>query len=196
MSLMTISNKGSSSLNPQPGEVDALLAAELNNMSLQERGSIYEEIHGVDSEIVETPQLLSESLQLMEVALQRQDPKLRDLYKQARQINPDYVDSQALWLQFLRAEYFVASKAALRLCRFLVGKVEFFGPDCLARPITLEDDFDPDDLAWLHSCIIQPLPSRDRSGRVVMGDFNMSPDFPQPVKIETLVRYWYDLSLE
>ncbi len=102
---------------PQPEEVDALLASELNSMSLQERESIYEEIHGVDSEIVETPQLLAESLQLMEAALQQQVPKLRDLYNQARQINPEYIDAQSFWLQFLRAEYFVAPKAALsRLC--------------------------------------------------------------------------------
>jgi len=177
-------------ITPQPDEVDALLASELNDMSLQERGSIYEEIHGVDSEIVETPQLLAESLQLMEAALQQQVPKLRDLYNQARQINPEYIDAQSFWLQFLRAEYFVAPKAAQRLCRFLAGKVEFFGTDCLARPITL-DDCGPDDLEWLKSGIIQILPSRDQSGRVVIGDFNMSPDFPQPVNIDTLVGIWH-----
>ena len=179
-----------SSFSLQPDEVDALLASELNNMSLQERGSIYEEIHGVDREIVETPQLLAESLQLMEAALQQQVPKLRDLYNQARHINPDYVDAQSFWLQFLRAEYFDAPKAALRLCRFLAGKVEFFGTDCLARPITL-DDFDPDDLEWLKSGIQQLLPSRDRSGRIVLGSFNMNPDFPQPVNIDTLVCIWF-----
>ena len=170
-----------------PEEVDALLSSELNSLSLQERGSIYEEIHGVDSEIEETPQLVAESLQLMGAALQLQVPALRDLYNQARQINPDYVDSHSFWLQFLRAEYFVAPKAALKLCRFLAGKVEYFGMDCLARPITLDDDFDPDDLEWLTSGITQLLPSRDRSGRIIIGDFNMSRDFPQPVKIDSLV---------
>ena len=176
--------------DPQPDEVDALLVSELNNMSLQERGSIYEEIHGVDSEIVETPQLLAESLQLMEAALQQQVPKLRDLYNQARQINPEYIDAQSFWLQFLRAEYFDAPKAALRLCRFLAGKVEFFGRDCLARPITL-DDFNSDDLKWLKSGINTILPSRDQSGRVVMGAFNISPDFVQPANIDTLVCNWH-----
>ena len=176
--------------SPQPEEVDALLVSELNSMSLQERGSIYEEIHGVDSEIVETPQLLAESLQLMEAALQQQVPKLRDLYNQARQINPDYIDAQSFWLQFLRAEYFDAPKAALRLCRFLEGKVEFFGPGSLARPITL-DDFNSEDLRWLKSGINTILPSRDRSGRVVIGAFNMIPDFKQPENIDTLVRIWH-----
>lgn len=175
--------------DPQPDDVDALLVSELNNMSLQERGSIYEEIHGVDSEIVETPQLLAESLQLMEAALQQQVPKLLDLYNQARQLNPDYIDAPSFWLQFLRAEYFDAPKAALRLCRFLAGKVEFFGPGSLARPITL-DDFDPDDLEWLKNGINQLLPSRDRSGRAVIGAFNMSPDVPPPVNIDTLVSFW------
>ena len=175
-----------------PEEVDALLSSELNSLSLQERGSIYEEIHGVDSEIEETPQLVAESLQLMGAALQLQVPALRDLYNQARQINPDYVDSHSFWLQFLRAEYFVAPKAALKLCRFLAGKVEYFGMDCLARPITLDDDFDPDDLEWLTSGITQLLPSRDRSGRIIIGDFNMNRDFPQPVKIDSLVSIWCD----
>jgi hypothetical protein len=175
-----------------PEEVDALLSSELNSLSLQERGSIYEEIHGVDSEIEETPQLVAESLQLMGAALQLQVPALRDLYNQARRINPDYVDSHSFWLQFLRAEYFVAPKAALKLCRFLAGKVEYFGMDCLARPITLDDDFDPDDLEWLTSGITQLLPSRDRSGRIIIGDFNMNRDFPQPVKIDSLVSIWCD----
>ena len=177
--------------NPQPDEVDALLASELTNMSFEERGSIYEEIHGVDIEIVETPQLVAEALQLMETALQQQAPRLRELYNQARQINPEYVDSPSFWLQFLRAEYFVAPKAALRLCRFLAGKVEFFGPDTLARPITL-DDFDPDDMLWLKTGIVQLLPSRDRSGRIVFGVFNMSPDYLQPVRIDSVVRIYND----
>jgi hypothetical protein len=174
-------------INLQPDDVDALLASELTNMSVEERGSIYEEVHGVDKEIVETPQLLEESLRLMEAALQQQVPRLRDLYNQARQINPKYVDSQSFWLQFLRAERFVAPKAALRLCRFLESKVKFFGSDSLARSITLEDDFDPDDLAWLKSGINQLLPSRDRSGRMVIGVFNMKPDFVQPLKIDSVV---------
>jgi hypothetical protein len=176
------------SSNPHPDDVDALMASELHGMTLQEREIVYEEVHGVDKEMVETPLLLAESLERMKVALEQQVPKLRLFYEHARQINPDYVDSPSFWLQFLRAEYFDAPNAALRLCRFLAGKVEFFGLDALARPIALDEDFDVDDIAWLKTGIIQILPSRDRSGRAVLADFNMQSDFPQPKKIESLVR--------
>jgi len=173
---------------PHPDDVDALLATELNNMTIQEREIVYEEVHGVDKDMVETPDLLVDSFRRMKEAIEDQVPMTqRRFYEQAKQINPTYVDSPSFWLQFLRAEYFDPYRAAIRLCRFLGGKVEFFGWDSLARPITLEQDFDPDDMEWFKLGIMQILPARDRSGRVVMADFNVQVDYPQPKKIETVV---------
>jgi hypothetical protein len=43
--------------NVNPGDVDALLAKELNQPSFQEQKSVYQEIHGVDQIVEENPPL-------------------------------------------------------------------------------------------------------------------------------------------
>jgi hypothetical protein len=170
-----------------PEEVDKLLAAELNAMSFRERETLYEEIHGVEREIEETEQLLEESLWAMERVLQtsRHIARHRHLYEQAMQMNPSYMD-RAFKLMFLRAENFDPDLAAQRLVLFLEGKTRFFGEETLARPITL-DDFNTDDMAFMKGGICQTIPARDRSGRVIFADFNMSPSLPQPKNVDSLV---------
>ena len=109
----------------------------------------------------------------------------RYLYEQALQINPSYMD-RAFKLMFLRAEYFNPELAAQRLVLFLEGKIRFFGHATLARPITL-DDFNVDDMEFMKSGICQTIPTRDRSGRVIFADFNMSPSLPQPKNVDSTV---------
>lgn len=177
-----------------PDEVDALLTAELNEMTFDERETVYEEIHGVEPEIQETEELLEGSLMQMEMALQRLPRQhSRECYEKALQINPRYVEDRAFRLMFLRCEYFDPEKAAKRLALFLQGKARFFGEGALARPITL-DDMDEDDMAFLKSGILQIIPSRDRSGRLIMADFNMHPSMPQPKTADNLVRLMLLLS--
>lgn len=167
-----------------PDEVDALLAAELNEMSFHEREKMYEQIHGVERQEEETSEQVTTSLREMEVALTRLPN--REIYLKAARINPKYVEDKSFRLMFLRSEYFNVEKAAQRLTRFLEGKVRLFGESTLARPICLKD-FNEDDLAFLESGIIQQIPSRDRSGRAILVDFNMDPSVDQPKNIDSFV---------
>lgn len=172
--------------NVDPDDVDALLTSELNAMSFRERETVYEEIHGVEKDAEETEEFLEEKLELMNQILQRSVHN-RVLYERASTINREYVENRSFRLMFLRSEYYHPENAAERLVRFLEGKIRFFGDDVLARPICLTD-FNEDDMSFLKSGILQIIPARDRSGRVILADFNMDPHSDQPKCIDSLVR--------
>jgi hypothetical protein len=146
-------------------QVESFLTQELNQMSLKERELAYEQIHSVDKMIDEPTEFVTERLEALEREL-RMIP-IKAAYDQAEQISKLYVTDQKLRLQFLRAEYFDARKAAHRLVSFMEGKLEFFGSKVLARSIHLSD-LDEDDLASLKAGFDQLLPSRDRAGRAIL----------------------------
>ena len=160
-----------------PDDVDAILTEELNQMTFQEREKIYDELHGVDNVLQETEQLVATALKEMDLALQRIPNKF--IYEKARRINAHYVEDPSFRLMFLRSDYFNPEQAARRLLKFLENKVKFFGDETLARPIYLSD-LNNDDIEFLKSGIVQLVPARDRSGRVILSDFNMDPSFEQP----------------
>ena len=73
------------------GEVDALLANELNAMSLEERERTYEEIHGVDQIPDETPAFLHQKFLQLDEALRRIPNNLKAAYMQALQQDSAYI---------------------------------------------------------------------------------------------------------
>jgi hypothetical protein len=146
-------------------QVESLLTQELNQMSLKERELTYEEIHSVDKMIDEPTEFVTERLEALEREL-RMIP-IKPAYDQAERISKLYVTDQKLRLQFLRAGYFDAKKAALRLVSFMEGKLHFFGPEVLARSIYLSD-LEDDDFESLKLGLYQLLPSRDRAGRAIL----------------------------
>jgi hypothetical protein len=148
-------------------DVDALLAEELNQLSMNEREKISEEIHGVRRVVEETPELLAESLAALVQELISIPSK--PAYELAEQLSNQYVTDLKFRLMFLRAEDFDARKAASRLVSFLSLKLELFGAEKLVRPIFLSD-LDKEDMATLKSGIVQLLPARDRAGRAVIID--------------------------
>jgi hypothetical protein len=148
-----------------PKQVESLLTQELNQMSLKERELAYEEVHSVDKVIDEPTEFVTQRLEALERALRMIPTK--PAYDQAEQISKLYVTNKKLRLQFLRAEYFDARKAAHRLVSFMEGKLQFFGPEVLARSIYLSDLHD-DDFESLKSGFDQLLPSRDRAGRAIL----------------------------
>jgi hypothetical protein len=154
--------------NPNPKDVDFLIAKELNQMSFKERELVYEELHGVDKIIEETPEFLEQHLEVMELELCNIPRK--PAYDEALRISGSYVTDRKFRLMFLRSEYFDAQKAAIRLVKYLQGKVEYFGPGVLVRPLYLTD-LDENDQKTLRSGYLQILPARDRAGRVVLGNF-------------------------
>lgn len=145
--------------------LESLQAEELAKMSAKEREQDYETIHGVDELIDETPEFVAEQLAEFDEALRSITNKLA--YDQAERINKDYVKDEKFRLSFLRADLFNPRKAAHRLVRFMEGKLEFFGPHVLCRPIYMSD-LDDDDMEYLKSGMFQVLSSRDRVGRTVV----------------------------
>lgn len=150
-------------------EIDSLLASELNQMSLQERESQYEQLHGVEPTDIfqETPEFVQSKLQAMEDELSK--TKAKDAYEQALQMNRAYVEDAKFRLMFLRADRFNPAKAAARLVLFMEKKRRFFGADSMVRSLTL-DDLDEGDRDALDNGFLQLLPVRDRAGRLVLID--------------------------
>jgi hypothetical protein len=131
-------------------------------------GTMYEEIHGVDSVLEETEELICASLKKMEKELSKISKK--PAYEEAEHISTDYVTSRKFCLMFLRAVHFDPAKAARFLVKFMEGKRSLFGPRTLARPVYFSD-LDEDDQATLKCGVCQVLPSRDQAGRPVVGSF-------------------------
>jgi hypothetical protein len=169
--------------------VDSLLANELNSMSLNERGALYEQIHGVEAIVDETPDFCNEKLLTMDQALL--DIPNKPAYDRASQ---DYVTGRNFRLSFLRAESFEPKKAAMRLVKFMDLNLEFFGPDTLSRPVYLSD-LDEEALKFLKAGPFQVLPERDRSGRAIFLELHKSVsnlELPSP---ESFVRWLVDAIL-
>lgn len=151
-------------------EMDALIAKEMNELSLQERERTYEEIHGVQPIVVETPILVQTSLEQFRLALSHLPPT--PAYTMALAQSAEYLHSQALGLMFLRGTDFQPMDAAQKCMAFLQDKLELFGVEALTRRLTLSD-MSKDDLACLKSGAYQLLPTRDSAGRCVLVDFHL-----------------------
>jgi hypothetical protein len=183
----SLTRSASTSYNKEridPDDVGAMLAAELNQMTFHEREKINEELHGVHDAIEETEELVAKALHEMDLALQVLPNNY--IYDKAKSISSYYVEDRSFRLMFLRSEYFNPQLAAKRLIKFLENKVTFFGEETLARPIYLSD-LNNDDIAVLKSGIVQLIPARDRSGRVIISDFNMEDSLEQPKDISNYV---------
>lgn len=123
--------------------VDALLANELNKLSFQERESINEEIHGVDVRnlgVEETPQLLRESFQQLNVELEQIRPE-RVLFDRSQKLfgSTTYLNTEEFRIMFLRCDLFDCRKAAIRLCDFVDLVHELYGDVALRRRAYLTD---------------------------------------------------------
>ena len=149
---------------PTPQEEVALLSKELNEMSVLEREQLYEEIHGVDEDIVETPELLARSFQELDqhlIAI-----KTKPAYDLAYQLSKDFVTDPKFRLLFLRSERFHPQRTARKMVGYFEYKCDLFGADKLVKKITL-DDLSKDDRTTLQTGAMQILPNRDKSGRAV-----------------------------
>jgi hypothetical protein len=179
--------------DPSQDTADALLARELNRMSIQEREKIFEEIHGVDGVEgnEEDPRFLSQCLEEMQEELRKLNRK--SAYLQAKIQNRGYVSKRDLLLKFLRSEAYKPKEAAIRLVAFFELKLELFGKEKLTKEIRVEDfSTSPNDLAALELGLFHRLPGRDRSGRVILGKFHR-PEFCH-IPLESKMRIcWYML---
>jgi hypothetical protein len=167
-------NDGAENYAPQVDKyLDSLLAQELTKLTIKEREKSYEELHGVDDVVNETPELVFSSLVALDAELHRIAQK--DAYWLAERQDQAYVTNPKFRLCFLRAEHFDPRKAAQRLVGFLEGKLQYFGESLLTKRIRFSD-LDTDDQACFAHGQMQVLPSRDRTGRAIFCDMNMLKD--------------------
>jgi hypothetical protein len=153
--------------------IDSLIAGALNQLSINEREDVYQEMHGVDDKVNETPEMLQTSMIALHTELETfKHHNYREglAFNTAEAMSRKYVHDPFLRIKFLRSEKFDAKKSAERMIKFFDTKMELFGKEKLCKDITL-DDLDTDDMALLKSGSLQLLPTRDRSGRVASMTF-------------------------
>lgn len=170
-----------------PCEVDQILSRELQNLDVQDRESINEEVHGVRCLApTETIEMLNASLMKLSQELDLISDK--PAYERSQQLGlanvafggGTYVNTVDFRLKFLRCELFDAKKAAARLVTFLDLIWYLFGKEeVLLRPLKITD-LDKKEMAILKIGNFQLLPYRDRSGRRVFTlvlDLSLHHDF-------------------
>jgi hypothetical protein len=159
-------------------DADALLAKELNQLTLEQRERVFDDVHGVAKIVEETPIYISERLVELDEEISR--TKRRPAYERALFLSPKHVNDEKFRLMFLRAECFDALKAARRMVKYFEHKLELFGLEKLVKDISL-DDLDQDDRATLDAGALHILPRKDSSGRTVMFTMPKLHQYEQPV---------------
>jgi len=184
-----------------PETADALLASELNSMTVADRTHVFEEIHGVAPLPPEENSLeqLQKSLTLLSKALD--DIKDKPAYDEAQRMASEegttaYVNGDSYRLRFLRADQFRPKEAAERMVKNLDLLFRYIGPQGLKRPISMSD-LDEKSLAIMNSGSFQLLPSRDRSGRriaVRIGPLGLDFNKNEKSTMKTLLYIFHCLS--
>ena len=169
---------------PQKNELVTTLAEDLNRLTLVERDAVYQEIHGVNTVVQESPQLVKESIQALEGELVK--ISVKPAYDEAKRVPNPYVDSEGFRLMFLRAEDYDPHKAAIRLVKFMDEKRRLFGPQSLYRNLLLSD-LNADDLKCMKAGSFQRLSQRDRSGRRVWASFQKLLDYRPYKHVDNIV---------
>jgi hypothetical protein len=177
-------------------EMDKVRAQEIYDLSLQERNSVYEDVHGVAEPFKEEPGVLAQRLSILgwHLSTIRNKPA----YDFALRQSPEYVRNRSFCLMFLRAAEFDALKAAHKMVAHFELKLELFGREKLVQVITY-DDLDEDDRDFLQSGAIQILPTKDRAGRPILAVFNQQrfEDFePWKSPVRKDLHYYYALRFQ
>jgi hypothetical protein len=150
---------------PTAEATGAMLAKEMNQLSVEERETVLEDIHGIARAVDEPHDFVKNSLMLLEHELSKTTNN-KVAFDLAKFRSKEYVSSEKLRLMFLRADSFDAAKAASRMVRFFEEKYALFGAEKLTKDIVLAD-LDPDDIAALEKGFYQVLPEKDSAGRKV-----------------------------
>jgi hypothetical protein len=162
--MQSLANSPGEATSLENHDVEALLAQELNQMSFKEREKLYEEIHGVESTVHETPEFVEQHLQSLAIEIQL--IPIKPAYDEALRRFPDYIKGKKFLIMFLRTDHFDSKRAANRLVNFLENKRKLFGIETLGRPLQYRD-LDEDTRNAFQTGVYQWLPARDRTGRPV-----------------------------
>jgi hypothetical protein len=153
-----------------------LVAQELNQLSIQERETVYEDLHGVSMVIDESDlTLVNRRLNEMNAELEKIPRERKSAYlvalEECGQPGKDFCADQSLHKMFLRADRRDAQKAAARFVAWMDWKLKLFGRDILCQRHVTLNDLDKDGRAMVQSGRFRVLPKRDTSGRTVLLDF-------------------------
>ena len=141
---------------------DQRLAQEFNNLSLEKREEILEEMHCVKCPIVEeSPTLIEASISSLQEEIVALPINERKAYELSMAHKNQYFLQQDMQLKFLRAEQFNARSAAVRMAKHANLVHKYFGTIALQRPIGLSD-LTKKEQQLLRQGHYQILPSRDR----------------------------------
>ena len=157
-----------SSVDDDDDDFDALIASELNKMTMKEREEAMFDLHGVSEVMEEAPDMVARKFEQLEsiLAKKRSNEKAA-AYNLAASMSPDYVQNRKFLFMFLRADRFHAKKAAHRVISHFRKKLELFGASKLCKDMTLED-LDPSAMKVLETGHCTLLPARDRADRLII----------------------------
>jgi len=117
-----------------PEDVDTLMAQLMTQSSMHEREEVYNDLHGVADEVVETPEMNDEAMNRMKLELSKMFTEAT-AYREALAQDRSFVHSYKSLLCFLRAERFDPVRAATRLTKFYSLKMKGFGLEKLTKEI-------------------------------------------------------------
>jgi hypothetical protein len=181
---------------PDPADTDKLLSSELQELSLQERNRIYDEVHGVADAVEEDIEFIETCLADLSLHINR--IRKRSAYERALFMFPRYVKDRAFRLSFLRAERFDTKDAAKRMVNFFQLKLDLFGLDKLVKDITLDDLDETARGTIALGETGQVLSTLDRSGRhvlIFMGNYFGSPETIRSMVSVSILRSMVSVSI-
>ena len=150
---------------PTADDMTSLTALELNNLSIQEREAVYDDLHAVRS--TQDPPLEEMNQKIQELRREVQNSRLAQVYNKAKFLNPAYVDGRKFLLLFLRTTDYIVKEAAQLLANHFIQKLEIFGPNCIGRRITYSD-LNDETRRILSSGLYSIFPRKDLAGRSVL----------------------------
>ena len=149
--------------------VEASLAKDMAQLSVTERNNALEDIHGVRTEYVhEDPAYVDSCIEQLKNSLNemRNDSNEKaDPYHKAVSLGPQYFDRK-FYLMFLRAREFNIRDTVNLILNHFAFKLRLFGPEKLAKEITLED-LNEDDMNAMRTGYVLFSPVKDAVGRTV-----------------------------
>eukprot|EP00980_Cylindrotheca_fusiformis_P026057 scaffold15301_cov142-Cylindrotheca_fusiformis.AAC.6 len=156
---------GNLDVNKEKENLDRYLAASMGKLSVKDRETALEEVHGIVKNDLENMFFLEASLQAMEDRLN--SIKRGTVYEKAEAIDPYFVSSREIRLLFLRGNRYDPQAGAEQLIKHFDLKLSLFGSEKLTKDITLLD-LDGNDRICLASGFCQILPQKDVAGRTIL----------------------------
>eukprot|EP00980_Cylindrotheca_fusiformis_P014755 scaffold4024_cov85-Cylindrotheca_fusiformis.AAC.2 len=149
-------------------KTEALLAAEMNKLSVEEMSKALDDVHCVGETVVETPEMVRHALVTFgeEATVQA-----TSIYEIALQQNRKYVEGEAFRMKFLRCNLFEIKSSVSQMMKFLQYKANYFGINILGRDIFLSD-LTNEERDLLQSGLVHVQQCKDRCGRNVLWFFN------------------------